>query len=66
MAIETQYGSESAKPTREPLETGSPRNSGKSTLPAKFLKVGAKVTIYYTMVAAEVEVKAAKEGKGKK
>jgi hypothetical protein len=30
------------------------------------LKVGAKVTIYYTMVAAEVEVKAVKEGKGKK
>jgi hypothetical protein len=30
------------------------------------LKVGSKVTIYYTMVAAEVEVKAAKEGKGKK
>lgn len=27
------------------------------------LKVGARVTIYYTMVAAEVEVK---EGKGKK
>ena len=30
------------------------------------LKVGAKVTIYYTMIATEVEVKAAKEGKGKK
>lgn len=34
------------------------------------LKVGSKVTIYYTMVAAEVEVKEAKEakkeGKGKK
>ncbi len=29
------------------------------------LKVGAKVTIYYTMVAAEVEVKEAK-GKAKK
>jgi hypothetical protein len=26
-------------------------------------KVGAKVTIYYTMVAAEVEIKAAKEKK---
>ena len=32
------------------------------------LKVGSKVTIYYTMIAAEVEVKEAKEkeGKGKK
>ena len=30
------------------------------------LKVGSKVTIYYTMTATEVEVKAAKEGKGKK
>ena len=27
------------------------------------LKVGSKVTIHYTMVAAEVEVKEAKEGK---
>src|SRR5690349_6324871 len=30
------------------------------------LKVGAKVTIYYTMVAAEVEVKAGKSGKAAK
>jgi hypothetical protein len=30
------------------------------------LKVGSKVTIYYTMVAAEVEVKEAKEKKAKK
>ena len=30
------------------------------------LKVGAKVTIYYTMTAAEVEVKEAKGGKGQK
>ena len=30
------------------------------------LKMGSKVTIYYTMTATEVEVKAAKEGKGKK
>ena len=30
------------------------------------LKVGAKVTIYYTMVAAEVEVKAGKSGKSSK
>ena len=30
------------------------------------LKVGAKVTIYYTMTATDVEVKEAKEGKGKK
>jgi hypothetical protein len=30
------------------------------------LKVGSKVTIYYTMVAVEVEVKDAKEGKAKK
>ena len=30
------------------------------------LKVGAKVTIYYTMVAAEVEVKEAKETKERK
>jgi hypothetical protein len=30
------------------------------------LQVGAKVTIYYTMVAAEIEVKAAKEVKSKK
>jgi hypothetical protein len=30
------------------------------------LKVGTKVTIYYTMVAAEIEVKEAKEVKSKK
>jgi hypothetical protein len=30
------------------------------------LKVGAKVTIYYTMVAAEVEVKGGKSGKAAK
>lgn len=30
------------------------------------LKVGSKVTIYYTMVATEVEVKEAKEAKSKK
>ena len=30
------------------------------------LKVGSKVTIYYTMVAAEVEVKEPKEAKSKK
>jgi hypothetical protein len=30
------------------------------------LKVGAKVTIYYTMVAEEVEVKQSKDGKAKK
>ena len=30
------------------------------------LKVGSKVTIYYTMVAAEIEVKDVKEGKDSK
>ena len=36
---------------------------GKSTKVTGDLKVGAKVTIYYTMVAAEVEVKDAKAKK---
>jgi|KBSMisStandDraft_5_1062788.scaffolds.fasta_scaffold655084_2 hypothetical protein len=40
------------------------RNS--STKVTGDLKVGAKVTIYYTMVAAEVEVKAGKSGKSSK
>jgi hypothetical protein len=41
----------------ELARTGSTKVSG------GYLKVGAKVTIYYTMVAAEVEVKAGKSSK---
>ncbi len=53
--ITVQKGSEKWEITRN-----------KSTKVTGDLKVGAKVTVYYKMVAEEVEVKESKEGKDTK